>query len=99
MFLQKGLEGGNGIVMSKYLEGRHRKEAGVSFFSFYLRLQRVEVTGRQFLLWCKEACANYSSCLVKQAPLEIMTSPSLGTRKRWLDARGGDEEILTLVEK
>lgn len=86
-------------MMSKYLEGGHRKEAEVSFFSLCWRLGRVEVTGRQFLLLYKEAHASNSSCLVKQAPLETMTSPSLETPKRWLEARGCAEEIFPHLQR
>lgn len=92
MFLQNGLEGENGIVMSKYLEGRHTKEAKVSFF-FFLFETPESGSCRQFLLLYKETYANNSSCLVKQTPFETMIPPSLETHKQWLDARSFNEKI------
>lgn len=50
--------------MPKYLKRCHREEAEANFFSFYLRLQRVEVAGKQCCCRRKRRLAAPAGCML-----------------------------------
>ena len=60
----EGWEGQNGIMMPKYLKRYHREEAEAIFFSFFLRLQRVEVAGKLCCCRRKYRLAALAGCML-----------------------------------